>query len=160
MGVGWEVAWCLYVPFIALSILVIWVDLHILKLRLVCIDGGSGDFAYGCTGGRQTDRCKCFNLRLMWRYASLLHPFQLSSLSPIHPRGDGKGELYTYLPKHPSNDASLKSIPPQSIRHPDYGFSVGRGAWTFQPGKWTAVAERVKLNTVGKADGEWPLTTP
>ncbi len=30
-------------------------------------DGGTGDFAYGCTGGKQTDRCKCFNLRLMWR---------------------------------------------------------------------------------------------
>ncbi|KAI0090833.1 hypothetical protein BDY19DRAFT_905074 [Irpex rosettiformis] len=103
--------------------------------KLPGVYGGSGDSAYGCTGGRQTDRCRCFNLRLMWRQG-------------------GQGELYTYLPNNPANTASLRSIPPKSIQHPDYGFSVGRGAWTFQPGRWTAVAERVKVNTIGNADGE------
>ena len=46
------------------------------------------------------------------------------------------------------------AVPPKSIKHPDYGFSVGRGAWTFTAGRWIAVAERVKMNTVGHADGE------
>ena len=31
------------------------------------LDGGIGDTAYGCSGGRQNDRCKCFDIRLMWR---------------------------------------------------------------------------------------------
>jgi len=35
----------------------------------------------------------------------------------------------------------------------DYGVSVGLGAWTFEPGVWGTVAERVKLNTVGDANG-------
>ncbi|KAI0685578.1 hypothetical protein BC835DRAFT_510128 [Cytidiella melzeri] len=97
--------------------------------------GGTGDSAYGCTGGRQSDRCKCFNLRLMWRE-------------------NATAELYAYLPQTPSNTHSLLSVPPRSIQHPDYGFSVGRGAWKFIPGRWTAVAERLKMNNVGTADGE------
>lgn len=32
------------------------------------IDGGVGDLAYGCTGGRKEQRCSCFDLRLMWRF--------------------------------------------------------------------------------------------
>lgn len=31
------------------------------------LDGGVADAAYKCTGARQNDRCKCFNVRLMWR---------------------------------------------------------------------------------------------
>ncbi|PSR70809.1 hypothetical protein PHLCEN_2v13307 [Hermanssonia centrifuga] len=103
--------------------------------KLPGIYGGVGESAYGCTGGRQTDRCKCFNLRLMWRE-------------------NGTGELYAYLPQDAANTAAMLAIPPRSIQHPDYGFSVGRGAWKFVTGKWTAVAERVKMNTVGKANGE------
>ena len=87
-GFGWVLGGklpgvCTY-PSSLSHLLVVWVDLHILKLRFVCIDGGSGDFAYGCTGGRQTDRCKCFNLRLMWRYVSALHLPHFWSLSPIY----------------------------------------------------------------------------
>ena len=63
------------------------------------------------------------------------------------------GELYAYVPKNDANIAALRAVPPRSIQHPDYGFSVGRGAWTFVPGKWTTVAERVKMNTVGQANG-------
>ena len=33
-------------------------------IRLV---GGVGSLSYGCTGGRQEQRCQCFNLRPMWR---------------------------------------------------------------------------------------------
>lgn len=38
----------------------------VLPRRLVLV-GGDGNLAYTCTGGRQNDRCKCFNLRPMWR---------------------------------------------------------------------------------------------
>ncbi|KAH8088974.1 hypothetical protein BXZ70DRAFT_899301 [Cristinia sonorae] len=103
--------------------------------KLPGIYGGVGDSAYGCTGGRQTDRCKCFNLRLMWRE-------------------HGAGELYAYVPQNPTNTEQMTSIPPRSVQNPDYGFSVGMGAWYFAPGKWTVVAERIKMNAVGKSDGE------
>lgn len=46
-------------------------------------------------------------------------------------------------------------VPPESHKNPDYGFSVGRGAFKFPKGAWTTIAERVKLNTVGKADGQF-----
>ncbi|KAI0359309.1 hypothetical protein OH77DRAFT_1017373 [Trametes cingulata] len=103
--------------------------------KLPGIYGGAGDSAYGCTGGRQTDRCKCFNLRLMWRE-------------------NGVGELYAYVPQIEANTKRLLAVPPRSIQHPDYGFSVGRGAWTFEPGRWTRVMERVSMNDVGEENGE------
>ncbi|KAF9445950.1 polysaccharide lyase family 14 protein [Macrolepiota fuliginosa MF-IS2] len=102
--------------------------------------GGIGPFAYNCTGGRQEDRCQCFNLRPMWR-----------------PKG--VGELYTYLPLVESNSEILKKVPPQSIQDPNYGFSVGRGAfnWVKAVGNWIAVACRIKLNAIGCSDGEVQL---
>ncbi|KAM5545157.1 hypothetical protein V8D89_001268 [Ganoderma adspersum] len=103
--------------------------------KLPGIYGGAGDSAYGCTGGRQNDRCRCFNLRLMWRE-------------------EGAGELYTYLPQTDRNTERLLLVPPKSIQHADYGFSVGRGAFTFTPGQWTRVTQRVKMNALGKEDGE------
>jgi len=42
--------------------------------------GGEGNSAYECTGGRKEDRCRCFSLRLMWRFvilASLTNPAEL-----------------------------------------------------------------------------------
>jgi hypothetical protein len=36
--------------------------------KLPGIFGGVGDLSYRCSGGRKDDRCKCFSLRLMWRY--------------------------------------------------------------------------------------------
>ncbi|TCD66231.1 hypothetical protein EIP91_001634 [Steccherinum ochraceum] len=103
--------------------------------KLPGIYGGVGDSAYGCTGGRQTDRCKCFNLRLMWRE-------------------HGAGELYAYLPQNSSNAEEMVNVPPRSVQHADYGFSVGMGSFYFAPGRWTTVAERLKMNTMGQADGE------
>jgi hypothetical protein len=44
----------------------------ILVLRFILMHwhtvGGVGDLSYHCSGGRQDERCKCFSLRLMWRY--------------------------------------------------------------------------------------------
>lgn len=67
-------------------------------------------------------------------------------------REGGAGELYAYVPLNDENVAALKAVP-NSHQNSDYGFSVGRGLWTFESGQWTAVAERVKMNTVGQADG-------
>ncbi|KAI0915374.1 hypothetical protein AcV5_003865 [Taiwanofungus camphoratus] len=103
--------------------------------KLPGIYGGAGEAAYGCAGGRQSHRDACFDLRLMWR-------------------ADGAGELYAYLPQLPSNTARLAAVPPLSVAHADYGFSVGRGAWRFSAGRWHAVAQRVRLNAPGRADGE------
>lgn len=65
---------------------------------------------------------------------------------------NGEAELYAYLPLLPSNTRALLSVP-DSHENSDYGFSVGRGAWRFESGKWFAVATRMKLNEVGREDG-------
>ena len=50
-------------------------------------------------------------------------------------------------------------VPPRSIQHPDYGFSVGRGAFKFVTGRWMRITERVKVNSLGKEDGECKSST-
>ncbi|KAG8862228.1 hypothetical protein FRB96_001807 [Tulasnella sp. 330] len=97
--------------------------------------GSTPEIAYGCSGGRKEDRDQCFSLRLMWRR-------------------NGDGEIYAYLPLTEENTDVLCKVPPKSEQNPDYGFSVGRGAWRFKPGKWTVIAQRVKLNDIGVANGE------
>ncbi|KAF8526876.1 hypothetical protein BU17DRAFT_40262 [Hysterangium stoloniferum] len=96
--------------------------------------GGVGNLAHGCSGGRQQNRDDCFDVRFMWRAA-------------------GAGELYTYLPLTQSNAKRLSMVPPLTIGNPQYGFSVGRGAWTFHAGSWTVIAEQVRLNDPGKKNG-------
>lgn len=74
-------------------------------------------------------------------------------------RENGIGELYAYLPHHPFNTRACLSptTPPdvraKSIAHDDWGFSVGRGAWRFETGRWITVAERVRIGT-GQEDGK------
>ena len=70
---------------------------------------------------------------------------------------NGRGELYAYLPPSESNTRRLLAIP-GSYENPDYGFSVGRGSFSFHADVWTTVAERVKLNDVGQKNGEWSTT--
>jgi hypothetical protein len=104
------------------------------------VDGGDDStVATSCSGGRRATQC--FSSRLMWRK-------------------DGMGELYTYLP--PYTDPSFKAnnkicTLKDSECNPTYGASVMRGSFDFKPGEWTTVAQRVKLNTAGKADGELEL---
>lgn len=71
---------------------------------------------------------------------------------------NGVGELYAYVPHSDTNTQQLLAVPPRSIQHPDYGFSVGRGAWTFASGRWTRITERVKINDVGQENGACPLS--
>lgn len=107
---------------------------------LIILDGGDDDaVAMGCSGGRRDPRC--FSSRLMWRPG-------------------GEGELYTYLPSY--SDPLYKANEIQcslsnSTCNPQYGASLMRGSFTFTPGQWKTVAQRLKLNTVGNANGELEL---
>ena len=69
-------------------------------------------------------------------------------------RQNGLGELYAYLPQIPSNTVAFANTPPKTVSNPAYGDSVGRGAFTWATGAWTRVAQRVKLNDIGSANGE------
>ncbi|WP_232667380.1 polysaccharide lyase [Pseudonocardia sp. TRM90224] len=51
-------------------------------------------------------------------------------------RADGAGEVYAYLPSSE-----------------EHGTSLGRGCWSFTPGEWTTMRQRVQLNTPGGKDG-------
>ncbi|EJD35519.1 hypothetical protein AURDEDRAFT_75191, partial [Auricularia subglabra TFB-10046 SS5] len=99
--------------------------------------GSTEDLAYGCSGGRQEARDACFDLRLMFRTA-------------------GVGEVYAYLPEVKENEDALLKLP-NTTQDGSYGISIQRGAYKFVPGQWTIVAERVKLNDVGTANGEIQL---
>ncbi|KAG7444918.1 uncharacterized protein BT62DRAFT_198879 [Guyanagaster necrorhizus] len=105
--------------------------------KLPGIFGGVGDASYHCSGGRQNDRCQCFDARLMWR-------------------PNGAGEIYTYFPLTEGNETALLRVP-GSRKNPDYGFSVGLGAFTWPVGRWVDVAFRVKLNEINALDGELEL---
>ncbi|KZV83509.1 hypothetical protein EXIGLDRAFT_625522 [Exidia glandulosa HHB12029] len=99
--------------------------------------GANEQVAKGCAGGRQDGRNLCFSLRLMWRE-------------------NGDGEIYAYLPDDPANAGLL--LLNGTVTDPTiYGLSVARGAFRFARGDWTVVAQRVKLNTFGKDDGELEL---
>lgn len=68
-------------------------------------------------------------------------------------RKEGEGELYTYLPLTQGN-ANAQLQVPQTIENTDYGFSVGRGAFTFTSGVWYTIAERIILNDPSESNGE------
>ncbi|KAJ7672514.1 polysaccharide lyase family 14 protein [Mycena polygramma] len=102
--------------------------------------GDNATTAVSCSGGRRSPTC--FSVRLMWRT-------------------DGAGELYTYLPDPKFGapfTANSKMCATQSAEcNPTYGASLGRGNFKWATGQWTTVSQRVKLNTVGQADGELEL---
>ena len=76
-------------------------------------------------------------------------------------RSGGQGEFYTYTPPFtiPGFEENEKqcSVPPFSDCNPEYGNSVGRGAFSFKAGTRTTIAERIRLNDVGQANGEIEL---
>ncbi|CAL1703287.1 unnamed protein product [Somion occarium] len=98
--------------------------------------GNSDSEALSCSGGRRDNGC--WSARLMWRTS-------------------GAGELYTYLPPDFTENQAVCSIPPFSTCNDVYGASVGRGSFTWATAGRTTVAQRVKLNDVGKANGELQL---
>ncbi|KAG5644483.1 hypothetical protein DXG03_008310 [Asterophora parasitica] len=90
--------------------------------------GDDAATASRCSGGRHSD--SCWSARIMWR-------------------DGGKGELYAYLPT-----ANQKLAVCKGKCDVKYGASMGTGKWVFPTGTWTKVTERVRLNTIGKNDGE------
>jgi hypothetical protein len=100
--------------------------------------GTSLSEAKSCSGGRQTDRDQCFSARLMWRT-------------------NGAGEFYNYYPTTVTQGGGYCSTAPYSICDTVYGDSIGRGSYSWATGKWTTVAQRLKLNDVGSANGEQTL---
>lgn len=52
-------------------------------------------------------------------------------------RSDGEGEVYAYVANKDS----------------DYGASIGRGNWVFEPGRWSTVEQEVILNDPDASDG-------
>lgn len=65
-------------------------------------------------------------------------------------RAEGKGELYTYLPPGLKGNANVC----KGTCNPTYGQSIGTGNFHFKPGEWTVISQRLRLNDVGKANGE------
>ncbi|CAD6580626.1 MAG: hypothetical protein TREMPRED_002788 [Tremellales sp. Tagirdzhanova-0007] len=100
--------------------------------------GTSLTAAKSCSGGRQEGRDDCFSARLMWRT-------------------NGAGEFYNYYPTSITEGGTYCSTPPYSICDTVYGDSIGRGAFTWPTGAWITVAQRLKLNDVGAANGEQEL---
>ncbi|KAI0337208.1 hypothetical protein BDW22DRAFT_1340232 [Trametopsis cervina] len=98
--------------------------------------GDSDEEAVGCSGGRRDDGC--FSARLMWRT-------------------DGAGEIYSYLPPDRSANKAVCDVPPFSTCNDVYGASVGRGSFNWKAGGSTTVSIRVRLNDVGKENGELEL---
>jgi len=90
--------------------------------------GDTPEVAKTCAGGHHDD--SCWSARLMWRQG-------------------GKGELYGYLPT-PNQDLPIC----KNKCDVHYGASIDTGAWTFEPGKWTQITERVLLNDVGQKNAE------
>ena len=72
-------------------------------------------------------------------------------------RSGAEGELYTYLPPSFGANKAVCNVAPSSDCNPTYGASVGRGSFSFAKGGWTTVSERVRLNDVGKSNGEIQL---
>ncbi|KAH6893739.1 alginate lyase [Coprinopsis sp. MPI-PUGE-AT-0042] len=101
--------------------------------------GNSNDLAYSCSGGRKD--VTCFSTRLMWRT-------------------NGAGEIYAYFPPYdvPGFESNKALCEVQSnFCDASYGISIGRGRFTFPTAAWTTVSQRVRLNDVGKANGEAEL---
>ncbi|KAI9256651.1 hypothetical protein BDA99DRAFT_516986 [Phascolomyces articulosus] len=88
-----------------------------------------------CSGGVHTDIC--FSTRTMWRR-------------------EGDGELYAYVPE----DQQRNDLCEQQGVFCDatYGYSLGRGAWTFKTGEWIKVKQSLYLNQPGKTNGKIKLS--
>uniref|UniRef100_A0A0W0G732 Putative polysaccharide lyase family 14 protein n=1 Tax=Moniliophthora roreri TaxID=221103 RepID=A0A0W0G732_MONRR len=88
----------------------------------------------GCSGGDAATTC--FSTRMMWRK-------------------DGQGELYLYAPKDKQTADLCNDF--HSVCDAAYGLSVGRGSFSYTPGKWTRISQTVTLNTPGEQDGCFTL---
>ncbi|KAF8643582.1 hypothetical protein AX16_008970 [Volvariella volvacea WC 439] len=88
----------------------------------------------GCSGGDSAE--SCWSTRMMWR-------------------AGGEGELYLYAPR--DKQPAYLCADPTSVCNAVYGFSVGRGSFSFVSGGWTKLRQTIVLNTPGKQDGVFVL---
>ncbi|KAI9285719.1 hypothetical protein BC943DRAFT_322891 [Umbelopsis sp. AD052] len=84
----------------------------------------------GCSGGNNASTC--FSTRLMWRK-------------------NGQGELYAYIPKDKQSESLCQQT--NVICNAEYGYSFGRGAFSWKTKAWNTITQTIHLNTVGKRDG-------
>ncbi|KAI0344842.1 hypothetical protein BDW22DRAFT_1412531 [Trametopsis cervina] len=77
----------------------------------------------GCSGGNASTGSNCFSSRVMWRK-------------------QGAGELYAYLPE----TNQLCSQSGFKCNDDGFGTSIGRGDFTFTPGKWSRITMLLRLN--------------
>jgi hypothetical protein len=83
-----------------------------------------------CSGGASAN--SCWSSRFMWR-------------------ANGAGEIYAYISKDQqvSNLCSQKQV----ICNQQYGYSFGRGSYTWQTGSWNTITQNVQLNHPNQQDG-------
>jgi hypothetical protein len=62
------------------------------------------------------------------------------------------GEAYVYLPKQ-QQIQDYYTIP-NLVQNEKYGDSLWRGLFVFKKGQWNTIRIRLKVNSIGKADGE------
>ncbi|KAI8583487.1 hypothetical protein K450DRAFT_221449 [Umbelopsis ramanniana AG] len=94
--------------------------------KLMGLYGGHSE----CSGGNNAD--SCWSTRFMWRQ-------------------HGAGEVYAYIDKssQKSNLCKEKGV----VCNQQYGYSFGRGSFTWKTGQWNNVKQNIQLNSPGKSDG-------
>ena len=86
--------------------------------------------------------------------SSKLFQSLILTLARLMWRREGDAELYLYAPY--TQAAGFCERPNYHCNF-DYGNSVERGCFVFQPGQWHQIEQRVKLNTPGQLDGVFRL---
>lgn len=66
-------------------------------------------------------------------------------------RRKGAGEVYAYMPESKQRDDLCDEK--GNVCNPNYGYSLGRGSWTFKTGQWVKIRQTLKLNTPGQQNG-------
>ncbi|KAI8799817.1 hypothetical protein BJ742DRAFT_686759 [Cladochytrium replicatum] len=91
--------------------------------------GGKLPGLYGgrksCSGGDKA--VDCFSTRYMFRQ-------------------QGLGEAYLYV-NQKLQGPGYCNVPPKTVCNPNYGDSLGRGAFVFQTGQWNSLRQIITLNT-------------
>ncbi|KAI8799288.1 hypothetical protein BJ742DRAFT_885415 [Cladochytrium replicatum] len=78
-----------------------------------------------CSGGDKA--VDCFSTRYMFRQ-------------------EGLGEAYLYV-NQKLQAPGYCNVPPKTVCNPNYGDSLGRGAFVFQTGQWNSLRQVITLNT-------------
>jgi len=66
-------------------------------------------------------------------------------------RTGGQGELYLYANRESQDPAICEN--PTNICDPEWGWSLSRGAFSFQTGAWNEIEQQLTLNTDGLRNG-------